>query len=35
MIIAVSKLGQFAMPETYENWLGLVKGCVYSARQTC
>ena len=29
------KLGRFAMPETCENWLGLVNSCVYYARQTC
>ena len=23
------------MPQTLENWLGLVKSCVYYARQTC
>ena len=35
------KLGQFAMPEGYENenenenWLGLVNNCIYYACQTC
>ena len=28
------KLGKFAMPETYENWLGLVNSCVHYACQT-
>ena len=28
------KLGQLAMPETCENWLGLVYSCVYYARYT-
>ena len=23
------------MPETCDNWLGLVKSCIYDARQTC
>ena len=27
------KLGQFAMLETFENWLGLVNNCVYYAHQ--
>ena len=29
------KLGQFAMPETCENWLCPVNGCIYYAHQTC
>ena len=29
------KLGQFAMDETCENWLGLVNNCVYYAHKTC
>ena len=28
-------LGQFAMPETCENWLDLENSCIYYARQTC
>ena len=28
---AMLKLGQFAMPETCENWLGLVNSCIYYA----
>ena len=28
------KLGQFAMPDTCENWLGLVNSYVYHAHQT-
>ena len=31
---SVEKLGQFAMPETGEIWLGIVNSCVYCARQT-
>ena len=27
-------LGQFAMPETCEDWLGLVNSCVYYVHQT-
>ena len=29
------KAGQFAMPETCENWLGLLNSCVYCAHPTC
>ena len=29
------KLGQFAMPETCENWLGLLNSCVWYAHHTC
>ena len=32
--IVALKLGQFAMPETCDNWLGLVKSYVYYAHQT-
>ena len=32
--VPVLKIGQFAMPETCENWLGLVNSCVYNSRQT-
>ena len=31
---AVLKLGQFAMPEIYDNWIGLVNSFVDYARQT-
>ena len=31
---AVFNLGQFAMPETCENWLDLVNSCAHHARQT-
>ena len=31
---AVLKLGQFAMPETCEDWLGLLNICIYYAWQT-
>ena len=30
----VLKFGQFPVPETCENWLGLVNSCVYHACQT-
>ena len=30
----VLRLGHFTMPETCENWLGLVNSYVYSTRQT-
>ena len=31
----IAVLGQFAMPETCENRLGLVNSCIYYAQQTC
>ena len=33
--LAVLKLGQFAIPKTCENWLGLVNSYIYYACQTC
>ena len=30
---AVLKIGQFAMPKTSENWVGLVNSCVNHAQQ--
>ena len=34
MFLQCQKLEQFAMPETCENWLGLVNSCVYYTYQT-